>query len=148
MREGGGGGMYDVNICRRTGRSLGGGNGKNGVRPSNRAWKNRGMPGKTHSLPSNRTTGFFLFYIILYFGFWRRSTEEKWGEKAHHPHFRADEQDLCVGGEEGHAARGILFVICEPGTVLEDRAHAGDCLCVVGERLVEGFGERGVGDIW
>lgn len=48
---------YEVNICKRSGRSSGGGNGKNGVRLSSIVLNSAGIPGNMHSFPSRRTTG-------------------------------------------------------------------------------------------
>ena len=49
---------YLVDICRRNGRSFGGGSGRYDLSPFNIFWKRLGMPGKTHSFPSRRTTGY------------------------------------------------------------------------------------------
>lgn len=111
-------------------------------------WKSRGMPGKTHSLPSRRTTGCRVASQYLYRT--RRVPARAYMEDTHDPDVRRDVEHLGARGEERHAlARGALLLVLlrEVWPVLDHLGHAPQCLLVVLERLVERLRERRVGDV-
>lgn len=93
------------------------------------------MPGKTQSFPSSRTTG------------WEGVRAVPRGKRGtDHPEIGCNKEDLGGVWEEGHAHAGLALVV-----ILWEREallHACQGFWVVAELLVEGFGERGVRDIY
>lgn len=55
------------------------------------------MPGKMHSFPSSRTTG----YVLCYYFYWK---DVDW--RAYHPNVLLYEDYFSMFGEEGHATGG------------------------------------------
>jgi hypothetical protein len=100
------------------------------------------MPGNTHSFPSSRTTGCEDRCLI-------GGLAE--GREAYHPDIFSDEKDFGAFWEEGHtSSSGLLFLVLGgyPRTVFVHLGHADEGFGVVDERLVEGFGEGCIGDVW
>jgi len=123
---------YSVNIWILKGRSCFGGKGRNGVKPCSIFVNKAGIPGKTQSFPSRRTTGYTkkLWLKML------------WKGDNYHPDILRDKEHFRLLREKRHSESGSpLFIVLGsyPPSMSVHPFHTINSLLVMHEFLIEGF---------